>query len=271
MAEKTFRGEMDVTETVYTWSRDKVSSCNCSEKSYRHVHCPCLHCQGKATSRSTELRHWSESRLLSEGALSSTNFEVGSHSGGGSDDELTIMDFDADGSFSEEQPAADIMVEQASVSDSEDMDVFEEPVSKEDNVNSLRQIIVKAVLDAMNIMESSGASVKTFEDILDYGKAMLFTSVGDDIDVDILSSLRPKNWSAARLLLKEEGFSDAKEYYICICRESKEMTRKGKTTTKYQYSRSWSVMESKSDLCAHCGKHGYIKYYYLGLNDKVKN
>ena len=30
-------------------------------------------------------------------------------------------------------------------------------------------------------------------------------------------------------------------------------------------------MESKSDLCAHCGKHGYIKYYYLGLNDKVKN
>ena len=271
MAEKTFRGEMDVTETVYTWSRDKVSSCNCSEKSYRHVHCPCLHCQGKATSRSTELRHWSESRLLSEGALSSTNFEVGSHSGGGSDDELTIMDFDADGSFSEEQPGADIMVEQALVSDSEDMDVFEEPVSKEDNVNPLRQIIVKAVLDAMNIMESSGALVKTFEDILDYGKTMLFTSVGDDIDVDILSSLWPKNWSAARLLLKEEGFSDAKEYYICICRESKEMKRKGKTTTKYQYSRSWSVMESKSDLCAHCGKHGYIKYYYLGLNDKVKN
>ena len=32
-------------------------------------------------------------------------------------------------------------------------------------------------------------------------------------------------------------------------------------------------MESKSDLCHHCGKHGkrgYIKYYYLGLNGKVK-
>jgi len=167
MVEKIFRGEMDVTETVDTWSRDKVSSCNCSEKYYRHVHCPCLRCQGKASSRSTELWHWYESRLLSDGASSLTNFEFGSDSGGGSDDELTIMDFDTEGSFSKEWPGADIMVEQASISDSEDMDVFEEPVSKEDNVNLLRQIIVKAVLDAMNIMESSGASVKTFEDILD--------------------------------------------------------------------------------------------------------
>ena len=49
------------------------------------------------------------------------------------------------------------------------------------------------------------------------------------------------------------------------------MTRNGKTITKYQYSRSWSLLESKSDLCPRCGKPGYIKYYYLGLNDKVKN
>lgn len=30
-------------------------------------------------------------------------------------------------------------------------------------------------------------------------------------------------------------------------------------------------MESKFDLCFYCGKYGYIKYYYFGLNDKVKN
>ena len=217
MAQKTFRGEMDVTETIYTWNRAEVSSCNCLEKSYRHVHCPCLHCQGKATTRSTELRHWSESRPWSEAEGALTTFEFGD----GSDDELTVMDFDAEGGVSAEQSEADIMVEQPSVSDPEGMDVFEEPVAKGDNcnVNPLRQIIVKAVLDAMNIMESSGASVKTFEDILNYGKTMLFTSAGDDIDVDILSALWPKNWSAAQLLLKEEGFSDAKEYYICICRE----------------------------------------------------
>ena len=54
------------------------------------------------------------------------------------------------------------------------MDVFEEPVAKGENcnVNPLRRIIVKVVLDEMNIIESSGASVKTFEDILDYGKTI---------------------------------------------------------------------------------------------------
>ena len=52
--------------------------------------------------------------------------------------------------------------------------------------------------------------MKTFEDILDYGKTMLFTSVGEDIDAYILSAFWPKNWIAAQLLRKQEGFSDAK-------------------------------------------------------------
>lgn len=51
------------------------------------------------------------------------------------------------------------------------------------DVNPLRRLIVKAVLDAMVIME----------DILEYGKKMLFTSVGDDINIDILSALWPKS------------------------------------------------------------------------------
>ena len=40
---------------------------------------------------------------------------------------------------------------------------------------------------------------------------------------------------------------------------------------KYAYSRNWSVMSSKDELCPHCGNTGYIKYYYLGLDNKVKN
>ena len=89
--------------------------------------------------------------------------------------------------------------------------------------------------------------------------------------MDVLSVMWPKSWNAAQLLLKEEGFSDAKVYYICICREAKEFTRNGQTSTKYQYNRMWSVMESRDELCPHCSNKGYIKYYYLGLNDKVKN
>lgn len=42
------------------WSRDEISGCDCNEKMYRHVHCPCLACKGRATVRKTELRHWNE-------------------------------------------------------------------------------------------------------------------------------------------------------------------------------------------------------------------
>ena len=30
-------------------------------------------------------------------------------------------------------------------------------------------------------------------------------------------------------------------------------------------------MENKDDVCIHCGKNGYLTYYYLGLGSKVKN
>lgn len=138
-------------------------------------------------------------------------------------------------------------------------------------VNPLRRLVVKAVLDAMSIMEKSGSSINTFEEILDYGKTMLFTGLCENVDVDILTSIWPKNWLEVQTLLKEEGFSNPTEYYICICREEKETKRNGKVTKKYHYSRKWSIMESKDEVCSHCGKCGYIKYYYLGLSEIVKN
>ena len=90
-----------------------------------------------------------------------------------------------------------------------------------ENVNPLKKLVVKAVLEALSIMDNSGASKKTFEDILAYGKAMLLESISSDIDVDILLALWPKDWKAVQLLLEEQGYSDAKEFYFCICRERK--------------------------------------------------
>lgn len=43
-----------------TWSRDDITSCECKEKPFRHVQCPCFGCQGRPTDRKTELRHWKE-------------------------------------------------------------------------------------------------------------------------------------------------------------------------------------------------------------------
>ena len=73
------------------------------------------------------------------------------------------------------------------------------------------------------------------------------------------------------LKLKEEGFEDAKEYIICFCRIEKVLTRNGKTHTKFVYSGNFSIMDSKGACCTHCGNKGYLKYYYLGLESKIKN
>ena len=74
-----------------------------------------------------------------------------------------------------------------------------------------------------------------------------------------------------QLLLKEEGYEDARQYYICFCRGEKEVTRDGKTTKKFVYDGKYSVMENKDDRCPHCGNKGYIKYMYLGVENKMKN
>ena len=243
------------------WARDEVSSCNCSEKSYRHVHCRCLRCNGKATTRKTELRHWSEARLCAEGASGTFGFNS-SNSDEESDTETTEMDIDGEGTDSQELLEMD--ENDVIVKDSDNCDT--------ENENPLMKLVVRAVLQAVSIMDNSGASIQTFEDILDYGKEMLLESISSDIDVDIQLELWPKHWKAVQSLLEEQGYSDAKEYHICICREEKEVRRCGKTSVKYVYSCNWSVMSSKGELhvCPHCGSSGYIKYYYLGLSSKVK-
>ena len=83
------------------WATDEVFSCNCSEKSYRHVHCRCLRCNRKATTRKMELRHWSEARLCAEGASGTFGFNS-SDSDEESDTETTEMDINGEGTDSQE-------------------------------------------------------------------------------------------------------------------------------------------------------------------------
>ena len=90
--------------------------------------------------------------------------------------------------------------------------------------------------------------MSTFEDVLEYGKTLLFTSLGDDVDGDILSTLWPKSWNDVQLLLKEEGYEDAKQFFICFCREEKEFTRDGKTTKKFVYDGKYSVLHVSQKL-----------------------
>ena len=45
--------------------------------------------------------------------------------------------------------------------------------------------------------------------------------------------------------------------------EKREVRRCGKTSVKYVYSRNWSVMSSKDELCPHSGSRGYINITIL--------
>ena len=97
------RSNGGMTESsVHSWSRDEISSCSCAEKSYRHVRCPCLRCKGKATSRSTEMRHWLEDGLCVRHG--SGTFDYDSESSDQPDMEPTIMDIE-DEEIGSEQPA----------------------------------------------------------------------------------------------------------------------------------------------------------------------
>lgn len=64
-----------------------------------------------------------------------------------------------------------------------------------------------------------------------------------------------KELERCAVVLKEEGYEDAKQYFICFCCE------------EFVYDGKYSVMENKDDRCPHCGNKGYIKYMYLGLGE----
>ena len=146
-----------------------------------------MRCNGKATTRKTELRHWSEARLCAEGALGTFGFNS-SDSAEESGTETTEMDINEEGTDSQEllemdenpDVENDVIVEHSDNCDTE-------------NANPLMKLVVKAVLQAVSIMDNSGALINTFEDILDYGKAMLLESISSDIDVDVLLELWPKD------------------------------------------------------------------------------
>lgn len=73
------------------------------------------------------------------------------------------MDIDGEGIDSQE--LLEMVENDVIVKDSDNCDT--------ENANPLMKLVVKAVLQAVSIMDNSGASINTFEDILDYGKAML--------------------------------------------------------------------------------------------------
>ena len=254
-----------------SWDRVDIVACSCPEKTYLHVHCPCEQCEGKATSRKVELEHWKRSQLLRAKRVKQDENLHESDTTFGNQEQETPQESNLDLSeeeryFSVDNDTAESLEEisdSINSSNKNDLDEHDDIPT-----NCLDKTIVKAVVKAMQIMENTKASQNSFQDILDFGKELFCEGLGEECDMDFVNSVWPSSWEEAQVVLRREGYENPKEYYVCFCRKKARRRKSGEK--KHVYSGKWDIMQDKKQTCKHCGRKGKIKYYYLGLENKVK-
>lgn len=132
---------------------------------------------------------------------------------------------------------------------------FEEETNDENNeqgtesdTNSRKEILC-AILRSLMLVDQMNGSQRDILKAIDFAKGLYCHKDSN------LSKLWPKNWKELEKLLKENGYEDPKELYVCL--------------DDSHYS-NWDVLDSPHATCRFCEKEGAIKYYYLGLPSKVK-
>ena len=109
--------------------------------------------------------------------------------------------------------------------------------------------ITIAILKALNLVDQMNGSVSDFEDVLQFAKELNCRKDSH------LEEKWPGNWQETQTVLQNCGYKSPRELYICL--------------DESHYTQ-WDVMENGEDKCRHCGKKGTIKFYYLGISDKVQ-
>ena len=281
----------------FTWQSDSVVNCTgCSPKKLRHVHCPCPICKNKAVSRTTEIKHWKDAcdlqRQYEQGIQSeqANNIEK-SYFPPVVPDEVDHMSDESDSTSSntinpnelepEHSHRENIRQRIITATDDEypNLEAGEPmnfPDPNEDfighqKVYDLKSLIVKTILDATRLVEKRGCSATVFQDILLLTRNIITNKVTSTVDEDSLNLLWPANWGQAQKILRECGYVDAKEYFVCYCYHEKQTKRNDKVHLRRIYNGNWDLMEDKNQLCKNCNRKGEITFYYLGLNAKVIN
>lgn len=206
--------------------------CYCSGKSYRHVHCPCERCAGKATSRKVEIEHWKRSQLLSSNLcgknVHDSNMETDSMSA--TDKSSKISDYS-----DEDQRGEDF--ETLEPADSTENKEF----SEDDEIPSsqMEKTIVKAVPKALQIIENLKASRQSFEGIWNFSKKLFCEGLWEECGMDILDAVWPSSWEEAQIIPRRAGCMNPKEYYVCFCwKKGKGKNSGGK---KHVYNGKWDM------------------------------
>lgn len=123
------------------------------------------------------------------------------------------------------------------------------PSSTTTNATRTKDEIVLCILKGLMLADEMKLSVISIESLLKYAKDLYCK--GDQN----LEQYWPSNWRETEKILKEVGYEEPKEYFICL--------------DESHYA-NYDVMQDKDSMCRFCGKPGTIQYYYLGLHQKVK-
>lgn len=132
--------------------------------------------------------------------------------------------------------------------DTESMNANDQNNEGDSDSNARREILC-AILRALMLVDQMSGSQNDISDALELAKDL---HCGDDSN---LKKMWPNTWKETEKLLKENGYREPKELYVCL--------------DNSHYSQ-WDVMDCANTTCRFCGKKGVIKYYYLGLPDKMK-
>ena len=260
------------------------------------MHCPCPICKNKAVSRTTEIKHRKdacdlqrqyEQHIQSEQAnnVEKSYFppvvpdevdHTSDESDSKSSNTINPNELESEHSHRENIRQRIITATDDEYPNLEAGEPMNFPDPNEDfigheKVYDLKSLTVETILDATRLVEKHGCLATVFQDILLLARNIITNKVTNTVDEDSLNLLWPANWEQAQKILRECGYVDAKQYFVCYCYHEKQTKRNDKVHLRRIYNGNWDLMEGKNQLCKNCNRKGEITFYYLGLNAKVIN
>ena len=242
--------------------RDSSEAIDISKYGDPHVHCPCEKCQGKATWRMTAWRHMRPNDRVSTSDIAKKSLcnvsedpELDLHSDGDFEEmEVYSVDNFCDNTLPSPSPVSSVVPGNDDSSQHESVARHDNDCNEEHTDDSVRieAFIRDAVLRLLEMKEKLSCSEKHFEELLEWGKQL---HIDGNTEATEAQMHWPNSWNDVQTFLSTIGFIKPKQYWICL---------------RSVHPCHYGLMESRDELCPHCGMRGNIPYCYLSLTEKVK-